>query len=66
MRGRVGVSGGAGTPMWVMPRVEGYCPVKKLTRLFESVRYGAASPSREEEQEAIACLSAIVKAYGQS
>jgi len=39
--------------------------IRRLTRLFESVRYGAAPPSRQDEQEAIACLSAIVKAYGQ-
>jgi hypothetical protein len=39
--------------------------IQRLTRLFESVRYGAAPPSRRDEQEAIACLSAIVQSYGQ-
>lgn len=36
----------------------------RLTRLFESVRYGANTPDREAEQEAVACLQAIVEAYG--
>lgn len=39
--------------------------IRQLTRLFESVRYGANAPGQQEEQEALACLSAIVKSYGQ-
>lgn len=38
--------------------------IRRLTRLFEGVRYGAMPPGEREEQEAIACLSAIVEAYG--
>jgi hypothetical protein len=40
--------------------------IQRLTRLFESVRYGAKLPGKRAEQEAIACLSAIVQAYGNS
>ena len=40
--------------------------IRRLTRLFEGVRYGAAAPGRREEREAIACLNAIVTAYGRS
>lgn len=36
--------------------------VRRLTRLFEKVRYGAKRLREEEEQEAVACLSAIVQA----
>jgi hypothetical protein len=39
--------------------------IGQLTRLFERVRYGAAAASERDEQEARACLSAIVQAYGQ-
>lgn len=35
--------------------------VSSLSRLFEKVRYGAKRPDKEEEQEAVVCLSAIVK-----
>lgn len=40
--------------------------VHRLTRLFEGVRYGAHAPGKREEQEAVACLSAIVDVYGPS
>jgi len=36
--------------------------VANLTRLFEAVRYGAARTGRREEEQARACLSAIVAA----
>ena len=39
--------------------------IRNLTRLFESVRYGANIPTEREEREAVACLSAIAAAYGQ-
>lgn len=38
--------------------------IRRLTRLFERFRYGAAAPSEQAEAEAIDCLSSIVKAYG--
>lgn len=38
--------------------------IKRLTRLFEAVRYGQREPGEREEREAVACLSAIVAAYG--
>jgi hypothetical protein len=37
-------------------------PVRQLTRLFEDVRYGTKSPGDREERQAIASLTAIVKA----
>jgi hypothetical protein len=37
-------------------------PVRQLTRLFEQVRYGAKALGAPEERQAIACLTAIVKA----
>ncbi len=37
-------------------------PVRRLTRLFERVRYGARRPAPQEEDEAVACLKAIVQA----
>ena len=37
-------------------------PVAKLTHLFEDVRYGAARSGPREEEQAVACLSAIVAA----
>ncbi|MBN1484829.1 MAG: DUF4129 domain-containing protein [Chloroflexia bacterium] len=40
--------------------------VRRLTRLFESVRYGARTPGKEQEQEAIACLRAIIESVGGS
>jgi hypothetical protein len=36
--------------------------IRRLTRLFEKVRYGAKDLTRVEDREAIACLSAIVQA----
>ncbi|GAB4468285.1 MAG: hypothetical protein Kow00124_02370 [Anaerolineae bacterium] len=36
--------------------------IERLTRLFESVRYGAQIPGEHEQQEAVSCLSAIVSA----
>jgi hypothetical protein len=35
--------------------------VRQLTRLFELVRYGARLPAGTQEQEAVACLTAIVE-----
>jgi hypothetical protein len=40
--------------------------VQRLTRLFESVRYGAKSPGWQEQNEAIACLAAIAHAAGRA
>jgi VanZ family protein len=37
--------------------------IRRLTRLFEGVRYGAKPSGRPEEREAIACLTAIVQNY---
>ena len=39
--------------------------IQRLTRLFESVRYGDSLPTELEEREAVSCLSAIAAAYGQ-
>ena len=36
-------------------------PVSQLTRLFESVRYGAKKPGKDAESQAIVCLDEIVK-----
>lgn len=36
--------------------------VEQLTRLFESVRYGARAPGEQEERQAITCLEAVVRA----
>ena len=40
--------------------------IRKLTRLFEEVRYGAKKPGEREEREAVRCLQAIAQAYGGS
>ena len=40
--------------------------VLRLTRLFEGVRYGARTPGPREEQEAVACLTAIAEACGRA
>jgi len=40
--------------------------VQRLTRLFESVRYGARSPGGREQGEAMACLAAIARAAGRA
>jgi hypothetical protein len=37
-------------------------PIRGLTRLFEEARYGAKEPGPEEEEQAIASLTAIVEA----
>jgi len=39
-------------------------PVRRLTRLFESVRYGAKQSSQNEINEAITCLTAILHYCG--
>ncbi len=36
--------------------------IKRLTQLFEMVRYGAKRLGEPEEREAVACLTAIVRA----
>ena len=36
--------------------------IKRLTRLFEKVRYGAKNLGKHEDREAIDCLTAIVRA----
>jgi hypothetical protein len=36
--------------------------VEQLTRLFESVRYGARIPDEQQERQAVACLTAIAEA----
>jgi Domain of unknown function (DUF4129) len=38
--------------------------IQQLTRLFEGARYGVQPPSAADERAAIACLMAIVRAYG--
>ena len=40
-------------------------PVRRLTRLFEAVRYGAHKPTRNEINEAIACLNSILHYCGE-
>lgn len=40
--------------------------IHQLTRLFERVRYGARRAGPDEEREALACLTAIVQAYGRA
>jgi hypothetical protein len=41
-------------------------PVSRLTRLFESVRYGARTSAQRDVDEAIACLTSILKYCGES
>jgi ABC-type multidrug transport system fused ATPase/permease subunit len=41
-------------------------PVNRLTRLFESVRYGARTSVQSDVDEAIACLTSILKYCGES
>jgi hypothetical protein len=38
--------------------------IRRLTRLFEQVRYSPSLASPREEQEAVACLRAIAGGYG--
>jgi len=40
-------------------------PVRRLTRLFESVRYGARKPDKNEINEAVSCLNAILHYCGE-
>jgi hypothetical protein len=40
-------------------------PVRRLTRLFESVRYGAKQSSQNEINEAVSCLKAILHFCGE-
>lgn len=39
-------------------------PVRRLTRLFEKARYGGRKSSREDVDEAVTCLTAILHAVG--
>ncbi len=39
-------------------------PIRRLTRLFEAVRYGARKPDQEDSEEAKTCLIAIIAACG--
>lgn len=41
-------------------------PVRRLTRLFESVRYGAKKSSQNEINEAVSCLTAILHSCGET
>lgn len=41
-------------------------PVRRLTRLFEAVRYGAKKPGQDESREATVCLNAIIAACGET
>jgi len=38
--------------------------IKRLTRLFEQVRYSPSAPGGREEREAVDCLNAIIRVYG--
>lgn len=40
-------------------------PVRRLTRLFESARYGAHKPAQTEINEAVSCLNAILHYCGE-
>lgn len=39
-------------------------PIRRLTRLFEKARYGGQKSSREDVNEAVTCLTAILQAVG--
>jgi hypothetical protein len=41
-------------------------PVRRLTRLFEQVRYGTRRSSREQTEEAVTCLTAIMHSVGEA
>ena len=41
-------------------------PVYRLTHLFESVRYGARTSAQGDVDEAIACLTSILKYCGKA
>ena len=40
--------------------------IRRLTRLFEKVRYGFGEPAAQDETEAVDCLTAIVQTYSRS
>jgi hypothetical protein len=40
--------------------------IRRLTRLFESVRYGGNTATEREKREAVDCLNAIARTYGGS
>ncbi len=40
--------------------------IRRLTQLFERIRYSVKTPDRRDEDEAQACLTAIIAAYGRS
>jgi hypothetical protein len=40
--------------------------IRRLTRLFESVRYGGNTATEREKREAVDCLNAIARTYGES
>lgn len=60
----------AATPREFAQRLEGAGlpahAVQRLTRLFESARYGAKASSQADVNEAVACLNSILQACGQS
>jgi hypothetical protein len=39
-------------------------PIRRLTNLFEKARYGGRKSSREDVNEAVTCLNAILHAVG--
>lgn len=40
-------------------------PVRRLTRLFETVRYGSHKPTRDQINEAVSCLNTILRYCGE-
>jgi hypothetical protein len=58
----------AATPREYALRLEGAGlpgeAVNRLTRLFESVRYGARKSDQSDINEAVACLNSILQACG--
>jgi hypothetical protein len=58
------------TPSEFASRLEGaglpIFPVRRLTRLFEEVRYGGRCSNREEADEAVSCLTSIVHSVGEA
>ncbi len=60
----------AATPREFAQRLEGAGlpaqAVQRLTRLFESARYGGKGSSQADVNEAVACLNSILQACGQS
>jgi hypothetical protein len=41
-------------------------PVRRLTRLFESARYGARTSTQDDIDEAVDCLTSILKYCGEA